>query len=49
MNANTPTREADEKSNTTERVSWGRLLIAAFIMMVLPAVICIGLTLFLYS
>jgi len=36
MNTNTPTKEV------TERVSWGRLLIAAIIMMVLPAVILFG-------
>ena len=36
MNTNTPTKEV------TERVGWGRLLIGAFILMALPAVILFG-------
>ena len=42
MNTNTPTGEGDEKTDTTEGVGWGRLLIAAFILMALPAVTLFG-------
>ena len=42
MNTNTPTVEIDERSDTTEGVGWGRLLIAAFFLMALPAVILFG-------
>jgi protein-S-isoprenylcysteine O-methyltransferase Ste14 len=42
MNINTPAGEVDERSDTTEGVGLGRLLIAAFIMIALPAVILFG-------
>jgi protein-S-isoprenylcysteine O-methyltransferase Ste14 len=42
MNTITPTGEVDESSDTTEGVGWGRLLIATFIMLALPAVILFG-------
>lgn len=42
MNIDAPNIRSDEKSNITSRVSWGRLLIAAIIMLVLPAVILFG-------
>ena len=42
MNTNTPPGEVDEKSDTIEGVSLGRLLIGAFILIALPAVILFG-------
>lgn len=42
MNTDTPTGEVDENSDTTEAVGLGRLLIAAFILIALPAVILFG-------
>jgi protein-S-isoprenylcysteine O-methyltransferase Ste14 len=42
MNIDAPNIRPDENSDITSRVSWGRLLIAAIIMLVLPAVILFG-------
>jgi protein-S-isoprenylcysteine O-methyltransferase Ste14 len=42
MNTNTPTGEVDERSDTTEGVGLGRLLIGAFTLIALPAVILFG-------
>jgi protein-S-isoprenylcysteine O-methyltransferase Ste14 len=42
MNINTPTGEVDEKSDPIEGVGLGRMLIGAFILLALPAVILFG-------
>jgi protein-S-isoprenylcysteine O-methyltransferase Ste14 len=42
MNINTPTGEVDERSDTTEGVGLGRLLIGAFFLIALPALILFG-------
>lgn len=42
MNTNTPTGEVDERSDTTEGIGLGRLMIGAFILIALPAVILFG-------
>ncbi|HCW51334.1 MAG TPA: isoprenylcysteine carboxyl methyltransferase [Clostridiales bacterium] len=42
MNIGAPNSRSDEKCDITSRVSWGRLLMAAIIMLVLPAVILFG-------
>lgn len=42
MNSNTPTVEVDERPGTTKGIGLGRLLIGAFILMALPAVILFG-------
>ncbi len=42
MNTNTPTGEINERSDTTEGIGLGRLLIGAFFLMALPAVILFG-------
>jgi len=42
MHINTPNRKSDEKSDITGQVSWGRLLIGAFFLIALPALILFG-------
>jgi protein-S-isoprenylcysteine O-methyltransferase Ste14 len=42
LNINNPTGEVDERSDTTEGVGLGRLLIGAFFLIALPAVILFG-------
>ncbi len=42
MNTNTPTGDIDEKSDTSEGVGLGRVLIGAFFLIALPALILFG-------